>query len=48
MLAPRAAHVCIALRDGSILVAGGMSGPGGHTHSAEITSRPTPTPPQFF
>jgi len=36
MLVPRAAHVCIALQDGSILVAGGVSGPGGPTNSAEI------------
>lgn len=27
MLAPRAAHVCIAFQDGSILIAGGVSGP---------------------
>jgi len=36
MLAARAAHVCIALQDSSILVAGGVSGPGGPTNSAEI------------
>src|SRR5438105_642412 len=36
MLAPRSSHVCIALEDGSILIAGGSSGPGGPTSSAEI------------
>ena len=35
MLAPRAWHVCAALPDGSILVAGGSSGPGGATNAAE-------------
>ncbi len=36
MLAQRASHVCIALSDGSLLVAGGSSGPGGPTSSAEL------------
>jgi hypothetical protein len=43
MLAPRAAHVCIALPDGSILVAGGSSGPGGPTNAAEIYQPATDT-----
>jgi hypothetical protein len=36
MLAPRASHICIALQDGSILVAGGVTGPGGPTNAAEL------------
>jgi hypothetical protein len=36
MLAARASHVCIALKDGSILAAGGATGPGGPTNAAEI------------
>lgn len=36
MLAPRTAHVCVTLPDGSILVAGGSSGPGGPTNAAEV------------
>ena len=36
MLSARAAHVCIALPDGTLLVAGGSAGPGGPTSAAEI------------
>src|SRR5438067_8311157 len=41
MLAPRASHICIALNDGSVLVAGGSTGPGGPTNAAEVVNPTT-------
>ena len=51
MLEPRADHVCVALEDGTVLVAGGDSGKNGATNAAEIfhpdTNTWTPAAPML-